>query len=77
MTTPVEHSAVQETVDALTRGSDVEIIMLPVDGNGVVNGADLAILASAWGTADPIADLNGDGEVNGADLSILLGNWTG
>jgi hypothetical protein len=41
-----------------------------------VNGADLSILLSAWGTADPVADINGDGEVNGADLSILLSNWT-
>ncbi|MBL9121115.1 MAG: glycoside hydrolase [Phycisphaerae bacterium] len=48
----------------------------PVDLNcdGVVNGADLAILLGAWGT--PSADLNGDGTVNGADLAILLGAWT-
>jgi len=48
-----------------------------LNADGAVNGADLAILAGAWGTADPIADLDGSGEVNGADLSILLGNWTG
>ncbi|MFM7133157.1 MAG: hypothetical protein ACKO0W_02445 [Planctomycetota bacterium] len=45
-----------------------------LDGNGVVNGADLAILLGSWGTAGP-GDLNGDGVVNGADLAILLGNW--
>jgi len=45
--------------------------------DGFVNGADLSILLSAWGTADPVADLNGDGTVNGADLSIQLSNWTG
>ena len=47
-----------------------------LNNDGVVNGADLSILLSAWGTADPVADINGDGEVNGADLSILLSNWT-
>jgi len=45
--------------------------------DGVVNGADLTILLSAWGTSDPVADLNGDGTVNGADLTIQLSNWTG
>ncbi|MGA0173485.1 MAG: GC-type dockerin domain-anchored protein, partial [Phycisphaerales bacterium] len=51
---------------------------IPGDLNvdGVVNGADLSILLSAWGTADPVADINGDGVVNGADLSTLLSNWT-
>ncbi len=44
--------------------------------DGVVNGADLAILLGAWGacTGCP-ADLNTDGLVNGADLAILLGAW--
>lgn len=44
--------------------------------DGIVDGADLAILLGAWGSNDPVADLSGDGEVGGADLSILLGNWT-
>ncbi|MGA1630626.1 MAG: GC-type dockerin domain-anchored protein [Phycisphaerales bacterium] len=47
-----------------------------LNNDGVVNGADLSILLSAWGTADPVADINGDGIVNGADLSTLLSNWT-
>ena len=46
-----------------------------LNGDGSVNGADLTILLSAWGSDDPIADLNGDGIVNGADLTILLSNW--
>ncbi|MGA1466486.1 MAG: dockerin type I repeat-containing protein [Phycisphaerales bacterium] len=51
---------------------------IPGDLNldGIVNGADLSILLGAWGTADPIADIDDSGEVNGADLAILLGNWT-
>jgi hypothetical protein len=47
-----------------------------LNNDGIVDGADLAILLGAWGSNDPIADLSGDGEVGGADLSILLGNWT-
>ncbi|MFO0875682.1 MAG: hypothetical protein U0575_17185 [Phycisphaerales bacterium] len=53
------------------------ILPWDLDGNGVVNGADLGILLGAWGTSGPTADLNGDGIVDGADLGILLGAWTG
>ncbi|MEY3022488.1 MAG: Dockerin type domain [Planctomycetota bacterium] len=45
-----------------------------LNGDGVVGGADLAILLDAWGTRGP-ADLNGDGVVGGADLAILLDAW--
>lgn len=45
-----------------------------LNGDGLVNAADLSILLSAWGTSGP-ADLNGDGQVNGPDVSILLNNW--
>lgn len=44
-------------------------------GNGVVDGADLAVVLGAWGTSSPAADLNGDGLVDGADIAIVLGNW--
>ncbi len=46
-----------------------------LDGDGTVGGADLGILLSAWGTADPAADLNGDGTVGGGDLGLMLGAW--
>ncbi len=45
-----------------------------INGDGQVNGADLATLLGLWGGAGD-ADLNGDGIVNGADLATLLGNW--
>ena len=45
-----------------------------LNGDGVVNGMDMTILLSAWGTAGP-GDFNGDGVVNGADLAILLSAW--
>jgi len=50
-----------------------------LDGNGTVDGADLAVLLSAWGSCakkGPCpADLDGDGSVDGADLAILLAAW--
>lgn len=46
-----------------------------LDGNGVVDAADLSIMLGAWGSTGP-GDLDGDGEVNAADLSIMLGAWS-
>ena len=48
-----------------------------LNGDGFVNGADLAILLGAWGGGAGPADLDNDGSVGGADLAILLGAWTG
>ena len=47
-----------------------------LNGDGRVNGIDITILLSAWGTDDPVADLTGDGVVNGGDLTIVLANWS-
>jgi hypothetical protein len=44
-----------------------------LDGNGVVDSADLGALLSAWGT--PAADLDGNGIVDSADLGALLSAW--
>jgi hypothetical protein len=45
-------------------------------GDGAVDGADLGLLLSAWGTSECTADLNEDGIVDGADLGLLLSAWT-
>lgn len=49
-----------------------------LDGNGVVNGADLGLLLASWGATGPDipADLNGSGVVDGADLAVVLGHWS-
>ncbi|RLS23206.1 MAG: hypothetical protein DWH71_01210 [Planctomycetota bacterium] len=60
---------------ALTWFVDLPVILGDIDGNGVVNGADLGLQLGAWGTAGP-GDLNGDGIVNGPDLGVLLGAWS-
>jgi hypothetical protein len=50
-----------------------------LDGNGSVDGADLAILLGGWGPCGGkggcAADLDGNGVIDGADLAILLGSW--
>jgi hypothetical protein len=54
-----------------------------LDGNGIINGFDLAILLGQWTGAGAYApcpphknaDLNGDCKINGFDLAILLGLW--
>ena len=48
-----------------------------LNGDQLVNGPDLAIFLSAWGTTSGPADINLDGIVNGNDLTTLLSNWTG
>lgn len=47
-----------------------------LDGNGSVDGGDLGILLSAFGTAEPSADLDGNGTVDGGDLGAMLAAWS-
>ena len=47
-----------------------------LNGDGIVNGADLGLLLVVWGECpDCAADFDGDGRVNGSDLGFLLGVW--
>lgn len=46
-----------------------------INGDGIVDGADLGELLGAWGSNNPCIDLNGSGDVDGADLGLLLGAW--
>ncbi|MCA9285567.1 MAG: hypothetical protein KDA22_10145, partial [Phycisphaerales bacterium] len=74
-----------DVVEVVYTDTTVEIRILnagsipgDLDGNGVVNGADLGLLLGLWGPcldACCPADLTGDGAVDGGDLGILLGNW--
>ena len=47
-----------------------------LNGDGRVNGADLALVLADWGLIDSIADINGDELVDGADLALILLGWT-
>lgn len=46
-----------------------------INGDGVVDAGDLAMLLGAWGTNAANADLDDDGVVGASDLAILLGSW--
>ena len=49
-----------------------------INGDFVVNGLDLAMVLSAWGTCGTTncaEDFDGNGAVDGADLSLLMANW--
>jgi hypothetical protein len=46
-----------------------------VNGDLIVDGADLASILAAWGSANPAADVNGDGVVAGEDLAGVLAAW--
>jgi hypothetical protein len=56
-----------------------ELAPADLNGDGHVDGLDLAILLGEWGrcgAGEPCpADLNGDGTVNGMDLAELLSQW--
>lgn len=50
-----------------------------LDGDGIIDGADLGILLTGWGECDPevpcLGDLDGDGMVDGSDIGTQLANW--
>lgn len=62
-----------------TAGGDFNfgIHVLPADGNqdGVINGLDIALIASNWLGSSPLADGNADGVVNGLDIALVASNW--
>jgi len=47
---------------------------LDLNGSGIVDGGDLAVVLGSWGSPG-VADLNGNGLADGADIAILLGAW--
>ncbi len=63
-------AAIQFTVISQTARADC-----PPDfnGDGVVDGGDLASLLSNWGGSG--GDVTGDGTTDGSDLASLLGGW--
>ncbi len=47
-----------------------------INGDGIVNGADLGVLIGDWGPCDDCpGDLDRNGVVNGGDLGLLLASW--
>jgi len=48
---------------------------MDINGDGIVNSLDLAMVISHEGKNFPAADLNKDGAVNAADVSLLMNCW--
>jgi hypothetical protein len=47
-----------------------------LNGDALVDGADLSALLGSWGPCpDCAGDLDGDGIVDGADVAVLLSRW--
>ena len=47
-----------------------------LDGNGLTDGGDLAVVLGSWGSCSACAaDLDGSSSVDGGDLAVLLGSW--
>jgi hypothetical protein len=44
-----------------------------LNGDGIVDAADIAAILANWGA--PEGDLDGDGVVGGADIGLLLSGW--
>ena len=57
----------------------IELPTLPADVNhdGIVNGQDIALVASNWLAtgAGATGDVNNDGIVNGQDIALIASNW--
>ena len=64
-------------VSGIATGYGAYVPVGDINGDGIVNGADISALLSAWGPCVGCsADLNHDGDVGGVDLATLLSAWT-
>ena len=45
------------------------------NGDGTVNGLDIALVSSNWLSSGPTGDVNGDSIVNGLDIAAIASNW--
>ena len=64
--------------DGIPDGCDDHLCTSDLDGDGQVDGNDVAAILSAWGTCEDgtcQADLDGDGDVDGRDLAFIIGEW--
>ncbi len=78
ITIVTQEAMIDGTID--DRASVCVVVEAPdpdINGDGHVNGIDLAFVLTYWGASGTVADLDNDGLVGGADLAILLSGWTG
>ena len=77
---PARRIGAQLGTKAFAKASDLfapPAASCPADLNGdlLVDAADMTVLLGAFGSANAAADLNGDGQVNAPDLTALLSAW--
>jgi len=72
---PAEDSD-QIGVEIWENKEDVTQLTSDVNGDGVVNILDLALVALRFGTSDLTTDLNADGQVDILDLVIVANNYS-
>ena len=63
-------------VRTVSPGASVGPCPADIDGNGVVEFADVVVLLASWGPCcECLADVNGDSVVDFADIVELLAAW--
>ena len=83
--------SVEKTACKLTSRENPAVTLLPklivewgtkparsadINGDGIVDGADLGLLIGDWGSCDDCpTDLDRNGVVDGSDLGLLLASW--
>ncbi|MBL9148078.1 MAG: right-handed parallel beta-helix repeat-containing protein [Phycisphaerae bacterium] len=79
----VADESVPDVVSAIDIGCDEadfegegETLFADLNGDNIVDGADLALVLGSFLNENPDVDLTGDCIVDGADLGIVLGSWT-
>jgi hypothetical protein len=63
------------SIAALAWIVDVTAVPGDLNGDGIIDGADLGMLLSNWGGSG-MGDVDGSGTVDGADLGVLLSAWS-
>ncbi len=63
----------QHMIDCIEAEDIIAFLPGDLNGDNVVNGADMGILLAAWGPSQ--GDVDGDGDTDGGDLGALLANW--
>lgn len=60
---------------SVTRSECVDSCPADLNGDSLVNSADLTIVLAGWGPGNTSGDLNADGNVDGLDLAAVLSAW--
>lgn len=72
---PVSFASQQITQSTSASAADFFRLAGDLNGNAAVNLSDLGVLATYYGTTNPLGDCDGDGDVDLADLGVLSSNY--